>query len=113
MLNKPEVKRIPKYFFNEGSSKENVYDLEYFKKYLPESNGEIILREAVREFHSGFFYCSEFGEVGESAGSECGKLCNKYQPRNGKNGRCRYSQNTFVEGDRIYILSKDGIKSKD
>jgi hypothetical protein len=41
-----------------------------------------------------YFYCAEFGEMG-IVGEGCGQDCKKYDPRNGKNGRCRFSKNGY------------------
>jgi len=50
----------------------------------------------------GFFYCREYGEVGE-VGNGCGKECKSYNPRNGKNGRCTKSVNCYEHGEKILI----------
>jgi hypothetical protein len=48
------------------------------------------LYRARPEKGSSYFYCREHGEVGKK-GEGCGRLCDSYEPRNGKNGRCRFS----------------------
>lgn len=49
------------------------------------------LELARREHGTGMFWCTEYGEFGET-GDGCGKSCDAYSPRNGKNGSCRYSR---------------------
>jgi hypothetical protein len=61
---------------------------------------ELKLFEAERELNSGFFFCKEFHEVGE-VGESCGKLCEKYAPLNGKNGRCKHSGFVYEQTDRV------------
>lgn len=48
------------------------------------------------------FYCSHFGEVGETR-QGCGKECQFYIPRNGKSGRCTKSKNCYEHGSKILI----------
>ena len=60
--------------------------IEYMKE---DGLKELTVFEAKRETGSGYFFCREFGEVGEINGT-CGKSCEKYIPNNGKSGRCRH-----------------------
>ena len=83
---------MAKYYF--GDDEERCYTLDYFLEQLDDVNPEIIVWPAVIMTGHDFFYCQEFGGVGE-VGEGCGKDCNKYQPRNGKNGRCRHSANCY------------------
>lgn len=78
-------------------------DLEYecltkkgVKNYM-ETNllNEITVHPAVMDLKSDYFYCSEYGECGV-VGESCGEQCDSYEPRNGKNGRCRYSLNLYT-----------------
>lgn len=48
------------------------------------------------------FYCSHFGEMGETDNG-CGKECKFYVPRNGKNGRCTKSKNCYEHDTKILI----------
>jgi hypothetical protein len=57
---------------------------------------EMDVFEAKIEYGNGYFYCREFGDIGE-VGEGCGKMCDKYSPRNGKNGRCRFSGHTYEQ----------------
>lgn len=41
-----------------------------------------------------YFYCTFYNEIG-NVGENCGKICSEYAPRNGKNGRCRYSAHCY------------------
>jgi hypothetical protein len=36
------------------------------------------------------FWCRHHREAGESGDGMCGRHCNGYAPRNGKNGRCKH-----------------------
>lgn len=59
--------------------------------------------KAKRDTGEPFFYCKHFGEVGE-VGEGCGKICKAYEPRNGKNGRCRHSTHTYSKTNKIRAL---------
>jgi hypothetical protein len=43
------------------------------------------------------FFCKEFDAVCDVG--ECGKMCEKYTPNNGTNGRCRYYGYVYEETD--------------
>jgi len=47
----------------------------------------------------GYAWCKQFHDMVETGQGNCGKLCEKYSPRNGKNGRCRFSGHFYVEAD--------------
>jgi len=97
--------RKPKYFFSDQTPEESCYTLDYFVDKIAEDHeDEMILVEAVMVKGEGFYYCTQFGEVGES-GDGCGSGCVEYKPRNGKSGRCRFSHNTYEHGSRRFRLT--------
>ena len=67
-----------------------------------EENGikEMDVFEAKVEYGTGFFFCKEFYQVGES-GEGCGKFCDKYIPNNGKNGKCKHHRNVYEQTDKV------------
>lgn len=91
-----------KYYFENGS--EYCYSkkihLEEMRENL-EHTREVF--EAKREVGTDYFFCKEFGEVGE-VGVGCGKQCNSYKARNGKNGRCIHSGHCYEQTDKRIIL---------
>jgi hypothetical protein len=89
-----------KYYFSE-IDEERCYTLKHIREMMEEENiTEMDIFEAKIETRTGTFYCREFGEVG-IVGEGCGKFCDKYAPRNGKNGRCRYSSNCYIPTDKV------------
>lgn len=66
------------------------------------------LLEAKPFYGSGYFYCKEFGEPGEVGDSDCGKFCEKYKPRNGKNGRCVHSTHLYTPTEKAIKVTSDG-----
>lgn len=50
------------------------------------------------------FFCSSYDECG-IVGFGCGKNCEKYKPRNGKNGRCSYSTNPYEQKNKFIIIN--------
>ena len=95
---------MSKYYFRKDREDEGCYSLSFLRnKMKDEELSELVLYEAKIERNSGYFWCREFQEVGE-VGEGCGKECNKYSPRNGKSGRCRYSANLYEQTNRIKIL---------
>ena len=95
------VNIMAKHYFTIDS--ECAYTLKYWKGYM-KKNGitELKLFEAIVEYSSGYFWCNEYSEAGE-VGESCGKQCEKYSPRNGKNGRCRHSVHVYSFGESKII----------
>lgn len=60
------------------------------------------LYRARPEVGSSTRYCTEYGEHVER-GEGCGKACDSYEPRNGKNGLCRHSAHCY-DADRKEVL---------
>jgi hypothetical protein len=93
---------------------ERVYDIDYFKDMIDNGSDELRLELQKIDKGNGFFYCSSNGnvsEVGEAGNGTCGKItCTEYRPRNHKNGRCRFSMNTYVGSGEYFILDKIGLR---
>jgi len=75
----------------------------YLKKDIIEDmkeNGPDTLKlfEAKRVIGDTFFWCTINQEIGE-VGQGCGKQCSQYRPRNGKNGRCKFSGHCYEPTD--------------
>jgi hypothetical protein len=72
--------------------------LKDHKQFMIENDiKEMEVFEAKIEYGNGLFYCSKIDEVG-GVGNGCGEFfCDKYSPRNGKNGRCRFSGHTYEQ----------------
>ena len=64
---------------------------------------ELKIFEAKRITGEEYFWCTTYQEVGE-VGQDCGRSCSKYKPRNGKNGRCRYSGHCYEPTEKSEIL---------
>lgn len=80
------------YYFAPELCEEACYRLETIKD-LAKMDGikEVEVFKAKRVTGEGHYYCTFFGEPGDSSDGNCGKQCIEYSPRNGKNGRCRHS----------------------
>ncbi len=84
---------------------ECCYGLDHHKDYMRENDlQELELFEAKRETGTGMFFCKEFGEIGDVSERSCGKQCEKYNARNGKSGRCKYSGYCYEQTDTIKVL---------
>lgn len=96
------------YYFRsiEEDDGEFCYTLEHWKEYADE-DGEtkLTLYAAVREVGADGFYCRAHGECYLKDDGGCGKFCNEYEPRNGKNGICKHYRNTYTYGEK-YTLEK-------
>ena len=88
-----------KYYF-EKDDYEMCYTKDRFIELMEErGTTEIEIYPAKMVVGERMFYCQEYGYVGES-GEGCGRFCDSYKPRNGKNGRCRHHSNTYEPTDK-------------
>lgn len=85
------------------------YPLKYFKEQAKKTGKNIIVEGGVIVYGDDFFYCPKIGEVGLTSESECGKVCEFYKPRNGKNGRCVHHKNCYEPNGSHYSIEPDGL----
>ena len=91
-----------KYYFRKND--ERCYTKEYHLDWMKDNElTEMEVYEAVPEHGTGMFTCAEFGEIGE-VGEGCGKMCDMYQPRNGKNGICKSYRTPYGQTDKKITL---------
>ena len=64
---------------------------------------EVKIFEAKPVYGDCYFWCSVNQEVGE-IGQGCGRFCKDYKPRNGKNGRCRFSAHCYEKINKTITL---------
>jgi hypothetical protein len=97
-----------KHYFLEAVIEE---DDEVWCAYLPTIKEEMRERglteakvfEAKRcKANDDFIYCEDALAWGDKG--ECGKICDSYSPRNGKNGCCKYLSYGYEPIDKIKIL---------
>lgn len=99
-----------KLYFSEQISEENCYPLSYFKQEMKDNGlSKMTVFEAKADKSNDYFYCKEYNEVGEKSEGGCGKVCDKYKPRNGKNGRCAHSGYCYEPTDKEKIIKIKSI----
>jgi len=95
---------MPKYYF-ENQDSELCYTKDHFIEEMKDRGiSGMEVYPAKITFGTGYFYCQEYAEVGES-GESCGKFCEFYKPRNGKNGRCKHHSNCYEPSDEPIKLN--------
>lgn len=93
-----------KLYFQDNVESEICHPIEWYLEYMKENElTEIKVFEARVERDTGYFYCKGVQEIGES-NNACGKGCEYYQPRNGKNGICRHWGYLYEPTDVSKIL---------
>ena len=100
-----------KYYFCEVFGDEFAYSKEVLiEKMKDEGLKEVEIREAIREVGSDYFFCKKFGEVGLKDENDkiCGKICDKYKPKNGKSGCCVYRGYCYEPSDEVFRLDLKG-----
>lgn len=93
---------MAKYYFLNNAEK--CYTIDFFKNYMRDSDlKELELFEAKKEENIDFFFCKHFEEIGEKH-DFCGKMCNKYEPKNGRSGCCKYNGSLYEKTDKKITL---------
>jgi len=95
-----------KYYFCDAYDESvRCHTLKFLQDYANENEiTDLRIVEAKIETGTSYFYCTEYGEIGET-GESCGKTCDKYLPRNGKSGRCKSHSNCYIETDIVIFLN--------
>lgn len=67
---------------------------------------EVFEANQFREKH--LFWCSEHSFCGDNSSDTCGKgNCTEYEPRNGKNGRCKFHHlELYSHGNKVILNLK-------
>lgn len=92
-----------RFFFRDDDC--DCYTLQSQIDYMIENSlTEMDLWLAEREVNAPYFYCKHFQECGDKAEGTCGKLCDAYNPRNGKSGVCQHYGYTYEQTDRCFTL---------
>lgn len=84
---------------------DGAFPKQYWQQYMKENFlNEIELRAAKIEYGTDYFFCSNPKIYETGLKGNCGAHCDQYSPRNGKNGRCRFSKNCYEPvGDPIIL----------
>jgi hypothetical protein len=91
------------YFKDEDS--EHCYPEDHFQDVMRFSRlTKIKVFEAVKSKDKNFIYCKEAQTCGEA--SECGKDCEDYTPKNGKNGCCKNRGTMYDFGSEVELFLK-------
>ncbi len=94
---------MKKLFFDEHDEC-HCYPTSYF------DNSDIVTL-AIPDKSKDYFYCKAKGEcyttIMDNGLRSCGKECDEYEPRNGKNGVCRYRTHTYKDS-KVKFVIKNG-----
>jgi hypothetical protein len=94
-----------KFYFREDNDEVCYLKKQIIEDMKEEGINELKIIEAKRVTGESYFWCTVNQEVGE-IGQGCGRFCNQYKPRNGKNGRCRFSGYCYELTDKIITLNQ-------
>ena len=96
-----------KYYFAPVISDENCFTKKDLLEDMKEQGlNEIEIFPAKMTTGESYSYCSEWREPIDKDDNTCGKGCEEYSPRNGKNGRCRHSKNCYEPADESITLKR-------
>lgn len=96
-----------KLYFHKGGDDESCHDLEHFKNIGETQTSAIILELMQIEYNADYFWCTEDSDIYSHEDADCGCNCKCYRPRNGKNGRCRFSRNPYEGSGKFFRLTED------
>ena len=94
-----------KYYCQENS--EIAYPLSYFVDIAFDQQLPIKVELQKREIRGEMSWCIEHGEFVVTC-EDCGRICKYYDPRNGKNGCCKYVRQGFIGTGKFYNVHPDG-----
>jgi TPP-dependent pyruvate/acetoin dehydrogenase alpha subunit len=81
------------------------YPMKHIKAYMQEAGIEQMkVTRAEKSHNKDDFFCSEFREFGSKSLGGCGKICEGYQPRNGKRGMCKHQRPTYEPSNETLIV---------
>lgn len=96
---------MKKQYFFENEDAEHCYQEDHFQNQMQKDGlTEITVLEANKSTDKQYIYCVSIDECGEASG--CGKECDDYEPRNGKNGCCRHRRAIYEHGDEVTLYKK-------
>ena len=97
-----------KYYF-ENIDSERCYSIDYFYEQLNDNElTEMRIYPAKIIYGEFVAWCTKYNDAIETQRGDCGRICEDYKPRNGKNGRCKFSNNCYEPSDKpILITIKD------
>lgn len=90
-----------KYYFSDLDDS-GCYTMAYWlDRAEKEGLKEMELYEAIPDPDKDHAWCNEFDALIEPV--ECGKQCERYNPINGKSGKCRYKVGCYEHGEKVTV----------
>lgn len=81
--------------------------------YFEESDNYFVMVEMVNSRKSGHIFCTCHNKFREYGQAPCGGIwCDEYEPRNKKNGICKYHSYGLIETGRKWKVFADGTIKK-
>jgi len=93
-----------KYYF-EAQDSERCYGKDHFIQEMKDNFiTEMEVFPAKMITGEDFAFCTEFDDCMEVRTGDCGRFCEEYKPRNGKNGRCKFSCNCYEPAEKSIVI---------
>lgn len=90
-----------KYYFSDLDDN-GCFAMNYWLSYAADEGlEEITLYEAIPDPIKDVAWCNEYD--GPLYGGECGRICDKYDPINGKSGKCRSKVGCYEHGEKVTV----------
>jgi len=97
------ILKMSKYYFDKYCP-EACFTKQYWIDYMHDNDiKEMEIVPAKVERGTGYFFCQEYQELGETG--TCGKTCDAYHPRNGKGGICKHYGYVYEIVDEVIKLT--------
>jgi hypothetical protein len=94
-------------YWSEVIDEEHVFPMSRFLIEMKEQGiKELKVFKVKPEIIPDVFYCHYVDEFCMKSDEPCGKTCEEYSPRNGKNGRCRHHDVWSHEPTDEFIILK-------
>ena len=96
-------------FYFESIEHDVCHTEEYFQDLMMFGCAtEVEVIEAILDLTGGgVFWCKVYSFCGDDTSDSCGKQCEEYKPKNGKNGCCKHHTSwLFLHGDKVTLKYK-------
>lgn len=105
---------MEQYYF-EANDSEICYTKDHFNMIMVEDGlTEMEVFTAEPERIAGVFWCTMHSFCADDSRDTCGKQCEQYEPRNGKNGRCRFHcERLYTHGSKITLNNAKPVFNKE
>jgi hypothetical protein len=101
------IKKMSRKLFFRNEDSERCHERDYFISDMKDAGiKEMTVFKAKIMPTTDFFWCGAIDDACLNGEGTCGVSCDDYQPRNGKNGRCKFHTHCYEPSEPVIIKIK-------